>query len=83
MLLWISQQGNKFLVETNSIGSNAEEANQILMQFDKFEEGAAVSGSGYYDDVTPTPPTPTGDLQHMHTAAVVGTTDGREWHMLA
>jgi len=46
VLQWVNQEGDKFFEGANSIGSNSEEANHILARFNKFEEGAAVSGSG-------------------------------------
>lgn len=46
MLLWVQQEGSAFLLETNSIGANAAEANIILGHFDEFEAHAAVSGCG-------------------------------------
>ena len=46
MLLWIQQDGNTFLAETNSIGSNIADAKEILGRFDEFEVQTAVSGRG-------------------------------------
>ena len=51
MCLWIQKDGNTFLAETNSIGSNIADAKEILGRFDEFEAQTAVSRCSLYCNI--------------------------------